>query len=181
MVNAEALRENRLPDPVPLTVRDMLDFATLQGATTANLDHVTGALTPGKEADMIMPDTNSLNMFPINNPIGVVVEAAHVGNIDSVWVRGRAVKRHGKRVDVDIQALRRRMEATVDGRSGSTGRAGQCRGIPVARKRVQLLFSQPPAQPRGQRRSQGRHTDRHPGRRTFCGNMNGKGRLPTRP
>ena len=39
VVNAEALRQNRLLDPVPLTVKDMLDFATLQGAKTANLDH----------------------------------------------------------------------------------------------------------------------------------------------
>lgn len=115
VVNAEALRQNRLLDPVPLTVKDMLDFATLQGAKTANLDHVTGSLTPGKDADFIILDTNSLNMFPINNPIGVVVEDAHVGNIDSVYVRGRAVKRHGKLVDVDIKALRRRMEASVDG------------------------------------------------------------------
>lgn len=115
VANADALRENRLLDPVPLTVRDMLDFATLQGAKTANLDHVTGSLTPGKDADFIILDTNSLNMFPINNPVGVVVEDAHVGNIDSVYVRGRAVKRHGKLVDVDIRALRRRMEASVDG------------------------------------------------------------------
>lgn len=115
VANAEALRENRLLDPVPLTVRDMLDFATLQGARTANLDHVTGSLTPGKDADIVVIDTNSLNMFPINNPVGVVVEDAHVGNIDSVFVKGRAVKRHGKLVDVDIRALRRRMEASVDG------------------------------------------------------------------
>jgi len=54
-------------------------------------------------------------MFPINNPVGAVIEDAHIGNIDSVFVRGRAVKRHGKLVDVDVKALRRRMEASVDG------------------------------------------------------------------
>lgn len=125
VVNAEALRENRLLDLVPLPVKDMLDFATLHGAKTANRDHGTGSLTPGKDADMIMLDTKPLNMFPRDNPIGVVVGDAHVGNIDSVWVRGRAVKRHGKLVDVDIKALRCRKEATVD---GLFGRAGMPRG-----------------------------------------------------
>ena len=115
VVNAEALRERKLLDPVPLTARDMLDFATLQGAKTANLDHRTGSLTPGKDADLVILDTNALNMFPVNNPVGAVVEDAHVGNIDSVFVRGRAVKRHGKLVDVDVRALRRRMEGAVDG------------------------------------------------------------------
>jgi cytosine/adenosine deaminase-related metal-dependent hydrolase len=115
VVNAEALKERRLLDPVPLTARDMLDFATLQGAKTAGLDHKVGSLTPGKDADLVMLNTNALNMFPINNPVGVVVEDAHVGNVDSVFVRGRPVKRHGKLVDVDVKALRRRMEASCDG------------------------------------------------------------------
>jgi 5-methylthioadenosine/S-adenosylhomocysteine deaminase len=92
----------------------MLDFATLQGAKTANLDHRTGSLTPGKDADILILNTNSLNMFPINNPVGAVVEDAHVGNIDTVFVKGRIVKRHGKLVDVDVKALRRRMERAVD-------------------------------------------------------------------
>jgi 5-methylthioadenosine/S-adenosylhomocysteine deaminase len=115
VVNAEALKEKKLLDPLPLTARDMLDFATLQGAKSANLDHRTGSLTPGKDADLIILNTNSLNMFPVNNPVGAVIEDAHIGNIDSVFVKGRAVKRHGKLVDIDVKALRRRVEASVDG------------------------------------------------------------------
>ena len=36
VVNADALKEKKLLDPLPLTARDMLDFATLQGAKAAN-------------------------------------------------------------------------------------------------------------------------------------------------
>jgi hypothetical protein len=32
-----------------------------------------------------------------------------------MFVKGRAVKRHGKLVDVDVKALRRRVESSVDG------------------------------------------------------------------
>lgn len=114
VVNAEALKEHKLLDPVPLSGRDMLDFATLQGAKTANLGHRTGSLTPGKDADVLILSTNALNMFPVNNPVGAVVEDAHVGNIDTVFVKGKIKKRHGKLVDVDVRALRRRMENTVE-------------------------------------------------------------------
>ena len=58
--------------------------------------------------------TNSLNMFPINNPVGAVVEDAHIGNIDTVLVRGKIVKQHGKLVGVDVKALRRKTERAVD-------------------------------------------------------------------
>ena len=115
VVNAEALEARKLLDPVPLTARDMLDFATLSGARTCGLDHKVGSITPGKDADLVLLTTDSLNMFPVNNPVNAVVGDAHVGNVDSVFVRGRAVKRHGKLVDVDVKALRRRMENAVDG------------------------------------------------------------------
>ncbi len=115
VVNAEALREHRLVDPLPVTTRDILDFATLQGARTCGIAHKTGSLTPGKEADIVLLDTNALNMFPINNPIGAVVNDAHTGNIDTVFVGGRIMKRHGKLVHVDVRALRSRMETACDG------------------------------------------------------------------
>ena len=115
VVNAEALKARKLLDPVPLTARDMLDFATLSGARTCGLDHKVGSITPGKDADLVLLSTDMLNMFPINNPVNAVVGDAHVGNVDSVFVRGRAVKRHGKLVDVDVRALRRRMDGAVDG------------------------------------------------------------------
>jgi 5-methylthioadenosine/S-adenosylhomocysteine deaminase len=130
VVNAEALKEHKLLDPVPLTGRDMLDFATLQGAKTANLGDRTGSLTPGKDADVLILSTNSLNMFPINNPVGAVVEDAHVGNIDTVFVKGRIVKRDGKLVDIDLKALRQRMERTVDGLFSRAGIARDGNWLP---------------------------------------------------
>ena len=37
-----------------------------------------------------------LNLFPMNDPVGAVVQCAHAGNVDSVFVAGKAVKRGGK-------------------------------------------------------------------------------------
>jgi hypothetical protein len=73
--------------------RDVLEFATIQGARACGLEALTGSLTPGKEADIVLLDTDSLNLMPLNNPYGVVVECAHAGNVDTVMPAGEIVKR----------------------------------------------------------------------------------------
>jgi imidazolonepropionase-like amidohydrolase len=42
--------------PAPLTTRDVLRYATINGAKARRLDGKTGSLTPGKEADIIILD-----------------------------------------------------------------------------------------------------------------------------
>lgn len=115
VVNNTALEANEMVDPLPLMTRDVLEFATLRGAEASGLGDKTGSLTPGKQADIVLINTNSLNMFPINHAPGAVVEAAHVGNIDSVFVAGKAMKRHGKLLGVDLKALREKVDTARDG------------------------------------------------------------------
>jgi cytosine/adenosine deaminase-related metal-dependent hydrolase len=115
MVNKVALEEKRIVDPLPLTSADVLEFATLQGARACGLDHKTGSLTPGKEADIVLVNTNALNLMPVNNPVGAVVEFSHVGNIDTILVAGEVKKRGGKLVGVDLPAFRKKVDAARDG------------------------------------------------------------------
>jgi hypothetical protein len=58
---------NQWPTPAPgtpplLTTRDVLRYATINGAKALRLDGKTGSLTPGKEADIIILDATSLNV-----------------------------------------------------------------------------------------------------------------------
>ncbi|MCB1489795.1 MAG: amidohydrolase family protein, partial [Bauldia sp.] len=121
MVNKVALEEKRIVDPLPLTSRDVLEFATLQGARACGLDHKTGSLTPGKEADIVLINTTALNLFPVNNPVGAVVEFSHVGNVDTILVAGEVKKRDGKLVGVDLEAFRRKVDAARDDLFGRAG------------------------------------------------------------
>ena len=50
--------------PPLLNVRDVLRFATINGAKHLRLDGKTGSLTPGKEADIIILDATALNVAP---------------------------------------------------------------------------------------------------------------------
>ena len=98
-------------DPLPLMSRDVLELATIQGARACGLEALTGSLTPGKEADIVLIDTDSLNLMPLNNPHGVVVECAHAGNVDTVMVAGKIVKRQApawRRLAAHASPCRRR-------------------------------------------------------------------------
>ncbi len=114
MANHAALEARQMLDPLPLMTSDVLEFATIQGARAVGLEDRIGSLTPGKEADVILIDTRSLNLMPMNNPRGGVVMSAHPGNVDSVWVAGKRVKAAGTLLDVDLAAVGRLVDASRD-------------------------------------------------------------------
>jgi cytosine/adenosine deaminase-related metal-dependent hydrolase/ribose/xylose/arabinose/galactoside ABC-type transport system permease subunit len=92
--------------PDLITTRDVLAYATLEGARANGLADKTGSLTPGKEADVIMLRTDRPNIFPVNDPIGAVVWGMDTSNVDSVFVAGKALKRDGQLLNVDLNRLR---------------------------------------------------------------------------
>ena len=101
-------------DALRLSCRDVLSFATIEGARACGLDDRIGSLTPGKDADVILIRTDSLAMTPLNNASGAVVYNAHAGMVDTVLVAGRVVKRDGELVSVDVPRIRRLAVETRD-------------------------------------------------------------------
>ena len=63
-------------------------------------------LTPGKEADIVMIRTDEMNLYPLNNAIGTVVQAADVRNVDTVIIGGVIRKRRGALVGVNMARFR---------------------------------------------------------------------------
>ena len=106
MVNEQRLKgQEKLPEI--LTSRDVIEFGTIQGARANGLDSKVGTLTPGKEADLILLRTDRINVLPINDPIGVVVRGMDSSNVDSVFIAGKARKRNGKLLNVDLDRVRK--------------------------------------------------------------------------
>ena len=93
--------------PKFLTVREVLEFATIEGARANGLDKKIGSLTPGKEADIIMLRTDRLNVMPMNNAVGAVVTSMTAANVDTVLIAGKVVKRNGQLVGVDMKRIAR--------------------------------------------------------------------------
>ena len=114
MINERALGgEQKLPPLV--TCRDVIEFATINGARVAHLDGKVGTLTPGKEADIILLATERINTFPMNNVPGAIVTLMDTSNVEHVFVAGKIMKWQGKLVGVDLSQLRRQIEKSRDG------------------------------------------------------------------
>jgi cytosine/adenosine deaminase-related metal-dependent hydrolase len=81
--------------PRLLSTREVIRWATVDGAGAAGLGSVTGSLEPGREADLVILRTDRPNIAPVNDPIGAVVWGMDTSNVDWVIVGGRPLMRHG--------------------------------------------------------------------------------------
>ncbi len=93
----------------------MLEFATIEGAKHNGVEKKCGSLTPGKDADIIMLLTDRFNVMPVNNAVGAVVQNMDTSNVDTVFVAGKALKRNGRMVGVDVARVQRMAERARDG------------------------------------------------------------------
>src|SRR6476469_1051813 len=93
--------------PKFLTAREVLEFATIEGARANGLERKIGTLTPGKDADIILLRTDRLNVMPMNNAVGAVVTSMGPQNVDTVLIAGKVMKRTGQLVGVDFDRLTR--------------------------------------------------------------------------
>ena len=88
-----------------MSTRDVIRYATVDGARVAGMGQVTGSLEPGMQADIIVLRTDRPNIFPINDPIGAVVWGMDTSNVDWVFARGRVVMRAGV-LEADVPRAR---------------------------------------------------------------------------
>ena len=80
---------------VAVTTREALHLATQGGAEALGLADRIGSLEAGKQADIILVRNNSPRQRPIIDPFATIVEASGPGDVDTVLVGGKALKRHG--------------------------------------------------------------------------------------
>jgi cytosine/adenosine deaminase-related metal-dependent hydrolase len=88
--------------PKLLTTRDVIRYATVDGAAVAGL--ATGVIEAGRPADVIVLRTDRPNVHPINDPIGAVVWGMDTSNVEWVFVAGHAIKRNGALVADTMRA-----------------------------------------------------------------------------
>ena len=89
-------RGEPLPDAASITCREALEWVTANGATMTRMSDRIGMLAPGKQADIVLLRASDANLFPVHDPIGAVVRQAGPGNVETVLVAGRVVKRDGR-------------------------------------------------------------------------------------
>jgi cytosine/adenosine deaminase-related metal-dependent hydrolase/ribose/xylose/arabinose/galactoside ABC-type transport system permease subunit len=92
----------------PVGARDVLGYATIEGARANGLDAKVGSLTPGKQADVILLRTDRINVTPLGDPATAVVTGMDTSNVDTVLIAGRVMKQGGRLLHVDWPAVYRR-------------------------------------------------------------------------
>jgi 5-methylthioadenosine/S-adenosylhomocysteine deaminase len=98
-------------DPTALPAREALAMATRLGACAMHMDHLTGSLEPGKRADLIVVDVDTLHNAPAfaRDPNGIyaqIVYAAKSTDVVDVMCNGRWLMRDRKLLTVDEEDLR---------------------------------------------------------------------------
>jgi len=113
-----------------LRADQVVEWATLGGARALGLDAVVGSLEPGKQADVVLiKNDSSPAMFPILNPYGHLVFQAQRGDVHTVVVKGRVVKYRNQLLGVDLAAVRRQVENTVEHLRSALGEDAWAKGM----------------------------------------------------
>jgi cytosine/adenosine deaminase-related metal-dependent hydrolase len=105
--------DGNTPTPDLIDARQVLRWATIEGAKVAGVADRTGSITPGKKADLVIIDTKAVNVSPVIDPVGAVVCAADISNVRTVLVDGRVVK-DDFRLAASLDQPRRQVEASRD-------------------------------------------------------------------
>jgi cytosine/adenosine deaminase-related metal-dependent hydrolase len=105
-----------------LRADQVVGWATRGGASALGRDGILGTVEVGKKADLVLlKNDRSPVSFPLLNPHGHVAFQAQRGDVHTVLVDGRVVKHEHRLLGVDLDAIRREVEATVDHLRGTLG------------------------------------------------------------
>lgn len=88
-----------------LTTREVIRYATIDGARVAGVAAMSGSLEVGKQADIVVLRTDRPNIWPINDPVGAVVWGMDTSNVDWVIAGGRVLMSEGE-LTADVGLIR---------------------------------------------------------------------------
>ena len=114
---------------VHLRAEQVVDWATRGGARALGRDDL-GRLEPGVKADLVLIKNDASPVsFPLLHPYGQVVFQAQRGDVHTVIVDGMVVKHEHRLVGVDLAAVRRTVDATVEHLKAQLGEEQWSKGM----------------------------------------------------
>jgi 5-methylthioadenosine/S-adenosylhomocysteine deaminase len=103
--------------------KQALSWATIEGARALGLDDRVGRLEQGMQADLVVIDPRTLNLWPVHDPMAAALHAS-LANIEAVMIAGRWRKRDHRLTDVDLSELRSRLLESAERLLMSNSSAG---------------------------------------------------------
>ncbi|MEV7149225.1 amidohydrolase family protein [Streptomyces sp. NPDC093084] len=113
-----------------LRADQVVEWATAGGARALGREHDLGTIAAGKKADLVLlKNDHSPVSFPVLNPYGHVAFQAQRGDVHTVVVNGRVVKHEHRLLDIDLTAVRRTVEQTVQHLRSTIGEEAWVNGM----------------------------------------------------
>jgi cytosine/adenosine deaminase-related metal-dependent hydrolase len=112
-----------------LRAAHVVEWATRGGAAALGRGDL-GSIEVGKKADVVLlKNDDSPVSFPILSPYGHVAFQAQRGDVHTVIVNGKIVKRDGKLVGIDLPAVRAKVQSTVEHLRSTLGEDAWAQGM----------------------------------------------------
>jgi len=102
---ASLLAKGAAEDPAALPAHAALKAATLSGAEALGIAHLTGSITPGKQADLIAIDLSAAATQPVYHPLNQIAYSAGREQITDTWVNGRRLLHERQLTTLDEPAI----------------------------------------------------------------------------
>ncbi|MDP2862192.1 MAG: amidohydrolase [Desulfobacterales bacterium] len=102
---AAKIHKVNLLDPTVMDAKTVLQMATIKGAKAIGLEGETGSIEKGKQADIIIIDTDSPHLIPMYNPVSHIVYSATGSDVRDVLVSGKITVRDKKILSLDIDDI----------------------------------------------------------------------------
>lgn len=92
---------------------EIVDLGTMGGAGVLHLADSIGSLVPGKKADLVLVETDSVNLFPCYDPYSALVYSANASNVSAVMADGRLLVKDKRLTGVKLKDIRAELQAEM--------------------------------------------------------------------
>lgn len=89
---------------------EIVEMATIGGARALNLEKDIGSVEAGKKADLVILETESVNMQPVFDYYSVLVYSANASNVDTVMVDGKILVKNKKLISCNLRELKKELK-----------------------------------------------------------------------
>ena len=92
-------------DPTVMDAHTVLSMATVWGARALGIGDITGSLSVGKRADVIIVDTHKPHLSPLYRPTSHLVYAVGGSDVDTTIINGRVVMENRQLLSLDVDEV----------------------------------------------------------------------------
>jgi 5-methylthioadenosine/S-adenosylhomocysteine deaminase len=89
MRSAAMLAKISSMDATAVPAEQALEMATINGARALGIDDITGSLEPGKFADIVAVNFDTIETVPVYDPVSHLVYCSSREHVSDVWIAGK--------------------------------------------------------------------------------------------